>query len=141
MGRSFAAAVQGAPARTTKLKGLHGAQAPTAAATADNEGQGTERRHLAGKRRRDQACLRGFWFLTARFVCGRIRESGSMADIVNLRRARKARDRVEKEGQAQANRARHGRTKAERSHDDLTRTRERRHLDGHQITDDDENKD
>ena len=42
-------------------------------------------------------------------------ESGtiSMADIINLRRARKARARTEAEAQASANRARFGRTKAE----------------------------
>jgi hypothetical protein len=37
-----------------------------------------------------------------------------MAEIVNLRQARKARKRAEDAAQAQANRARHGATKAER---------------------------
>lgn len=37
-----------------------------------------------------------------------------MAEIVNLRMARKARDRAADAAQAQASRARHGRTKAER---------------------------
>ncbi len=38
-----------------------------------------------------------------------------MGGIVNLRRARKARDRRDKEAQAATNRALHGRTKAERA--------------------------
>lgn len=37
-----------------------------------------------------------------------------MAEIINLRLARKARKRAEDSAQAQANRARHGATKAER---------------------------
>jgi hypothetical protein len=37
-----------------------------------------------------------------------------MAEIVNLRQARKARKRADDAAQAQANRARHGTTKAER---------------------------
>ena len=37
-----------------------------------------------------------------------------MAEIINLRRARKARGRADKAAQAQANRAAHGRTKADR---------------------------
>ncbi|MBC2664069.1 DUF4169 family protein [Novosphingobium flavum] len=37
-----------------------------------------------------------------------------MAEIVNLRMARKAKDRAAREAEASANRAAHGRTKAER---------------------------
>lgn len=37
-----------------------------------------------------------------------------MAEIINLRLARKARARIEKEGQAAANRRLHGQTKAEK---------------------------
>ena len=37
-----------------------------------------------------------------------------MAQIINLRMARKARERADENAQAQANRARHGRTKGER---------------------------
>ena len=40
---------------------------------------------------------------------------GGMADIVNLRRARKAKARTEAEAEAQANRVQHGRSKAERN--------------------------
>ena len=40
-----------------------------------------------------------------------------MGDVVNLRQARKQKARAEKEEQAQANRARHGRSKAERRQD------------------------
>ncbi len=37
-----------------------------------------------------------------------------MADVINLRQARKARKRAEAQQTAQANRAKHGRTKAEK---------------------------
>ena len=47
-----------------------------------------------------------------------------MAEIVNLNRARKARDRAAREAQAAANRARHGRGKAEKLND--RRAEERR---------------
>lgn len=53
-----------------------------------------------------------------------------MAEIVNLRRARKARDRAAAERQAQANRARFGRSKAERAQVDAERGRTARTLDG-----------
>ncbi len=45
------------------------------------------------------------------------RYRGAMAEIVNLNRARKARDRKAAEAKAVANRAAHGRTKAERARD------------------------
>ena len=40
-----------------------------------------------------------------------------MAEIVNLNKARKARKRAGKDEQAAANRAKHGRTKAEKAQD------------------------
>lgn len=46
-----------------------------------------------------------------------------MAEIINLRMARKAKARQEAQSQAQANRASHGRTKAERQNAKDERTR------------------
>ncbi|MFW2830679.1 DUF4169 family protein [Sphingomonas sp. ID0503] len=46
-----------------------------------------------------------------------------MAEIVNLRQARKAKARSAKEVEAQANRALHGRTKAEKARDEAERAR------------------
>ena len=54
-----------------------------------------------------------------------------MADLVNLRAARKRRQRIEKERQAQENRARYGRTKAEREAEAIVRQRDAATLDGH----------
>lgn len=53
-----------------------------------------------------------------------------MAEIVNLRQARKARKRADDAAQAQANRARHGLTKAERRLAEDEAARAARHLDG-----------
>lgn len=53
-----------------------------------------------------------------------------MAEIVNLRLARKARDRREREAAADANRALHGRTRAERAAVDAERARTDKALDG-----------
>lgn len=53
------------------------------------------------------------------------------ADIVNLRQARKARARVEKEKAAEANRRLHGMTKAERDKAADARDRLERHVEGH----------
>ena len=58
-----------------------------------------------------------------------------MADIVNLRRARKAKDKRSREAQAEANRIRFGRTKTEK---DLAKARTglaERALDGHKMRD------
>lgn len=44
-----------------------------------------------------------------------------MGDVINLRQARKARDRSESESKADANRAKHGRTKAEKRLADIAR--------------------
>jgi hypothetical protein len=53
-----------------------------------------------------------------------------MAEIINLRMARKARARAEEQAQAQGNRARHGRTKAEKALGASERDRIDRNLDG-----------
>jgi hypothetical protein len=53
-----------------------------------------------------------------------------MAEIVNLNKARKARDRKAAEDSAAANRARHGRTKAEKQNDARAEQRRRALLDG-----------
>ena len=53
-----------------------------------------------------------------------------MAEIVNLRMARKARERAAREAEAQANRARHGRNKAEREVQSLDAARAARNLEG-----------
>jgi hypothetical protein len=52
-----------------------------------------------------------------------------MADVINLRRARKDRARREHEREATANRQRFGRTKAQKSADQDVRARDRRSLD------------
>jgi len=53
-----------------------------------------------------------------------------MAEIVNLRRARKRKARVEKEAQAAENRVRFGRRRAAKRQSDLERERVARDLDG-----------
>ena len=52
-----------------------------------------------------------------------------MAEIVNLRRARKDKERRERESQAKANRRRFGRTKAEKAADENANQRSRQTLD------------
>jgi hypothetical protein len=52
-----------------------------------------------------------------------------MADIVNLNRYRKARQQAENEQAAAQNRARHGRTKAERQREESNAERIRRLID------------
>ena len=54
-----------------------------------------------------------------------------MAEIVSLSRARKARDRLKKRAEADANAVKFGRTKAQRAQDDQTADKARRDLDGH----------
>jgi hypothetical protein len=56
-----------------------------------------------------------------------------MADIVNLRRARKDKARHEREAEAAANRRRFGRTKAEKAADEHAHGRIRRTLDGKRL--------
>ena len=54
-----------------------------------------------------------------------------MGDVINLRQARKARARTEKEAAAAANRARFGRTKAEKQAEDAKRELTQKQLDSH----------
>lgn len=54
-----------------------------------------------------------------------------MAEIINLRRARKAKARSEREAEAEANRRLHGRSGAEKKREADTRERAARHIDGH----------
>ena len=53
----------------------------------------------------------------------------NMADIVNLKRARKDKARRERQGEAEANRRRFGRTKAQKAADKDAEARTRRALD------------
>ena len=63
-----------------------------------------------------------------------------MAEIVNLRRARKDKERRERESQAKANRRRFGRTKAEKAADEDANQRSRQALDDKRLPSrDDEN--
>ena len=59
-----------------------------------------------------------------------------MAEIINLRLARKARKRSQAEQQADANRAKFGRSKADRAGQKIDDARDRRTLDGAKLTDD-----
>ncbi|MBP0493733.1 DUF4169 family protein [Pararoseomonas indoligenes] len=56
-----------------------------------------------------------------------------MAEIVNLNRARKARDRAAEEAKAAANRAAHGRTRAERAKDAEAKAKRDALLDGARV--------
>lgn len=58
-------------------------------------------------------------------------------DIVNLRHFRKSKARAEKETRAEQNRAKFGRTKAEKQLDKASKAAASRHLDGHKLTEDD----
>lgn len=60
-----------------------------------------------------------------------------MAEIINLRLARKARKRSDAQKQADANRAKFGRSKAERTVQRIDDARDDRALDGARLTDDD----
>jgi hypothetical protein len=53
------------------------------------------------------------------------------AEIVNLRRARKAKARIEREKEAEANRIAFGRTKAEKAATEAERKRSVRAIDSH----------
>lgn len=59
-----------------------------------------------------------------------------MAEIVNLRRARKERARAEKDARAADNRTRFGRTKAAKREAEVERTRSETALDGKKFEDD-----
>lgn len=54
-----------------------------------------------------------------------------MADVINLRRARKAKARIEREARATENRAQYGRAKQERQAGSAEQQRLERVLDGH----------
>ncbi|WP_166142287.1 DUF4169 family protein [Methylosinus sp. RM1] len=56
-----------------------------------------------------------------------------MGEIVNLRRARKVRDRRAKEAEADANRLAHGRVKSERALGEATARLEKEKLDAHRL--------
>jgi len=58
-----------------------------------------------------------------------------MTDIVNLKRARKARARAAAEAEAEANRLAHGRTKAEKKLTETLKETAARKLDGHKRDD------
>ncbi|WP_274628378.1 DUF4169 family protein [Arvimicrobium flavum] len=55
-----------------------------------------------------------------------------MAEIVNLRQARKRKERADRDRVAAENRALHGRSKAERQRDEVAAARAAADLDGHQ---------
>ena len=56
-----------------------------------------------------------------------------MGDVINLKRFKKRTERNQAEQQAQANRARFGRTKSERALDELRTERADKRLDQHRI--------
>lgn len=56
-----------------------------------------------------------------------------MADVVNLRMARKQKARAEREQVAAENRAVHGRTKAEKQRDRIEAERAAGHVEGHRL--------
>lgn len=56
-----------------------------------------------------------------------------MADIINLNKARKARDKADAKSDAAANRAAHGRTKTDKSIAEARKDRRDRVLDGARI--------
>jgi hypothetical protein len=56
-----------------------------------------------------------------------------MSEIVNLRQARKRRDRAEQDAQAEANRIQHGRAKAEKGLTAARRAQDARKLEGHRL--------
>jgi hypothetical protein len=61
-----------------------------------------------------------------------------MADIINLRRARKSKARTEREQAAAENRRRFGRTKADREREAAEAERAARAIEGHRRDDGDE---
>ena len=58
-----------------------------------------------------------------------------MADVINLRLARKAKARAEAEKAAATNRAQHGRTKADKAHSKAEAERASRELDSKRLED------
>jgi len=61
-----------------------------------------------------------------------------MADVINLKQARKARDRDAKLRQAETNRREHGRSKADRTLSTFEKGRTQREQQGRKITKDEE---
>lgn len=61
-----------------------------------------------------------------------------MAEIINLRRARKQRTRQDAEAKAEQNRISFGRTKAERTLIEAERDKAARELDGHRLRGEDD---
>jgi hypothetical protein len=59
-----------------------------------------------------------------------------MAEIINLRQARKQKARAEKEARADQNRVSFGRTKAEKELTKAEREKAQRHIDSHKRDDD-----
>ncbi|WP_336056765.1 DUF4169 family protein [Nitratireductor sp. CH_MIT9313-5] len=57
-----------------------------------------------------------------------------MADVVNLRVARKRKERALREEKAQENRIRYGRSKSEREIREKAAAREETHLEGHRLS-------
>ena len=53
--------------------------------------------------------------------------------VVNLRQFRKSKARAEKDAQAEENRVKFGRTKAEKQLEKAEKEKTRRHLDGHKL--------
>lgn len=64
-----------------------------------------------------------------------------MAEVINLNKKRKAKNKVEKEKKASENRIKFGRTKIEKQLEKLDIERHQRHLDGHKLENTDKNKD
>lgn len=60
-----------------------------------------------------------------------------MADIINLRQARKQKKRKDKEAESSIRRVQFGRSKTEKEIVDLEQSRHERHLDAHKRDDDD----
>jgi len=61
-----------------------------------------------------------------------------MTNVTNLNRFRKSRTRSERQKQAEENRVRFGRTKAEKLISEARKTTAENHLDGHKLEKDDE---
>jgi hypothetical protein len=64
-----------------------------------------------------------------------------MADIINLRKARKAKTRADKETKADENRARFGRPRQEQMTTEATREMQDRKLDAHRVAREGEDED
>jgi hypothetical protein len=72
----------------------------------------------------------GFWRHLWLDGIDRIGQIGPMAEPISLNKARKAKARTKKAAEAAANRARFGRTKAEKERERIDRDRAKRLLDG-----------